>query len=427
MTRFSIPYGDSQVTCELPGERVIFDGRMNELPEVRDLNEELRRCLENPTGTKPLSELASGKRNVVLLIEDCTRHTPLDLILPVLIDCLNRCGVSDDCISFLTAPGTHRLMTDAEVESKIGSEMARRFRVVQHDATDLSSLCDLGSVRAGDLEIPVLVNSYAMEADLLIGLGSITPHPDAGFSGGAKIVQPGICGFSTTVATHLASGLLPVIPLGDAETPARVGMEKVAARVGLAFILNAVLNASGGVAAIVAGDPVAAHREGVEVARKNYRVGIPRRADIVVAGSSPCDTDFWQAGKGLAAASFAVRDGGILIYVSPCLEGLAPSHPGLAYWLGMTHAAAAELIHSLDTSESDLDFVAADVALNNSGIRERCRVFTVSGGLSESEVKSLGHEKFQTLQDAIDEAERRLPGGTYGVLPRSGVSLPEIT
>lgn len=399
---------------------------MNELPELRDLSGEILRRLENPTGTRPFSELAAGKRNVVILIEDGTRHTPLTLILPVMIDCLNRCGVPDDRISFLTAPGTHRLMTAAEIESKIGPEMVRRFRVVQHDAADVSSLRDLGFVRAGELEIPVSVNAYSLEADFLIGLGSITPHPDAGFSGGAKIVQPGICGFATTAATHLASGLLPVIPLGDVDTLARAGMEKVAARVGLAFILNAVLNASGEVTAIVAGDFIAAHREGVGIARKNYRVGIPRRADIVVAGSSPCDADFWQAGKGLFAGSFAVRDGGILIFVSPCPEGLADAHPGLARWLGMSNAEASALIRSLDPNESDLDFVAADVALNNSRVRERCSIFTVSDGLSESDVKLLGHEKFATLQDAVDEAERRLPGGSFGILPKSGVSLPEI-
>ena len=426
MARISIPYGESQLLCEVPEEKILFDGRMRELPATCDLNAEIRRCLAGPIGAKPLRELVAGKRDVVILIEDYTRHTPLDRILPILIACLNDGGISDDRISFLTAPGTHRPMTGAEIESKIGREMAGRFRVVQHDATDLASLRDLGSVQAGGLEIPVQVSAYALDADFLIGMGSIVPHPDAGFSGGAKIVQPGVCGFATTAATHLAAGLLPVIPLGDVDTPARIGMEKVAERVGLDFILNTVQNASGGVVAVVAGDFIAAHRAGVEIARKNYCVEIPARADIVIAGSSPCDADFWQASKGLVAGSFAVRDGGILIFVSPCAEGLADAHPELLRWLEMSNAEASDFIRSVDPNESDTDFVAADVALNNSRIRERCRIFTVSGGLKVSDTRSLGYEKFETLQEAVDEALRRLPGGTVGILPRSGVSLPII-
>lgn len=426
MATISIPYGDSRLFCEIPGENVLFDGRMRELPEVGDLSAEILRSLREPIGTRPLGELAAGRRRVVILIEDYTRHTPLDRVLPVLIRHLNECGVPDGRISFLTAPGTHRPMTPAEIESKIGRGMAGRFHVEQHDATNLSSLRDLGFVRAGGTEIPVHVCGYALDADFLIGLGSIVPHPDAGFSGGAKIVQPGICGFATTAATHLAAGLLPVIPLGDVETPARAGMERVAERVGLGFILNTVQNASGGVVAVVAGDFVAAHRAGAEIARRNYCVEIPARADIVIAGSSPCDADFWQASKGMVAGSFAVRDGGILVFVSPCAEGLADAHPELTRWLEMSNAEASDFVRSVDPNGSGLDFVAADVALNNSRIRERCRIFTVSGGLSASDAKSLGHEKFETLQDAVNEALRRLPGGTIGVLPRSGVSLPKI-
>ena len=428
MTAFNVPYGDSLLGFEIPEGEVLFKGEMNELPELADLEGEVVRAVERPIGTAPLSELAAGKKHVLILIEDYTRRTPLDRILPVLVSCLNKYGVPDDCVSFLTAPGTHRLMTEAEIEAKIGPEMARRFRVTQHDASDLSSMRDLGAVRVGGLEIPVLVNAMAAEADLLIGLGSIVPHPDAGFSGGAKIVQPGICGHATTAATHLAAALLPVIPLGDANTPARAGMESVAATVGLSFILNAVPNASGGVTALVAGDFVKAHRAGAEIARRIYRVGIPRRADIVVAASYPCDADFWQASKGLVAGSFAVREGGILIFVSPCREGLADAHPELERWLSLSVAEASALARSQSASigAGDLDFVSADVALNNARIRERCAVFTVSGGLSPRETAQLGHEKFASVQDALDEARRRLPGASLGIIPRAGVSLPEI-
>ena len=118
--------------------------------------------------------------------------------------------------------------------------MYGRFKVDQHNINETESLVHLGYVMSGDYEIPVQLNRDALEADLLIGLGDIVPHSDAGYSGGAKIVQPGICGYATTAATHIVAALLADIPLGVVENPCRAGMEKVAEKAGLAFILNTV-------------------------------------------------------------------------------------------------------------------------------------------------------------------------------------------
>jgi nickel-dependent lactate racemase len=422
--RLSIPYGKAQEEFEVPEDRLLFRGDMPNVPPLDDLEAEILRKLDSPEGTPPLSELAAGKKNIVLLIEDNTRNTPLKTILPVLVGYLGRHGVPDSAISFLTAPGTHRVMTDAEIVEKIGAGMAARFKVFQHDATKEEELVDLGTVRAGDYGVPVHVNRRALEADLLVGLGDIVPHSDAGYSGGAKIVQPGICGFATTSATHVAAALLADIPLGVMENPCRQGMEEVARKVGLAFILNTVRNRQGEVIGIFAGDFVKAHRQGAALAREAYRVDIPEPADVVVVSSSPCDIDYWQAEKGVISAYFAARPGGILVFAAPCPEGLATNHPRFREWLALSLGDVLAKARASSPEDRDADLVSADLAACNSRVREKMHVFIVTDGLCDEDVRILGYERFPSVQAALDEALSRIPGARVGVLPLGGVALP---
>lgn len=422
--RMSIPYGKGRQEFDVPEERLCFGGRSRSVAPLRDIGTAVMEQLDDPTGTPPLRELAQGKRNIVILIEDNTRNTPLRVILPVLVGYLNRHGVRDENISFLTAPGTHRVMTEEEVREKIGSEMFRRFRVEQHDATRAEDMVDLGYVTAGDYNVPVEVNRKALEADLLIGLGDIVPHSDAGFSGGAKIVQPGICGFATTSATHLAAALLPDIPLGLMENPCRTGMEKVAEKAGLAFILNTVRNLDGEVAGVFGGDFIEAHRKGAALSEKAYSVDVPAPADIVIVSSFPCDIDYWQAEKGLISAYFAVKEGGIVIFAAPCTEGLAHNHPKFREWLSLPLAEIVEKARTMDPEDTGADLVAADLAVCNSRAREKAGIFIVTDGLSDEDIGILGYERFESVREALREAFGRIPGGTVGVLPNGGVSLP---
>lgn len=424
--RLSIPYGKAEAIFEVPEDRLLFGGAMPHVPPLADIGKEILEKLDSPAGTPPLSKLAAGKRNIVLLIEDNTRNTPLKVILPVLVGYLGRHGVSDSSISFLTAPGTHRVMTEAEIVEKIGPEMATRFRVFQHDATKEEELADLGTVQAGDYRVPVHVNRRALEADLLIGLGDIVPHSDAGYSGGAKIVQPGICGFATTSATHVAAALLPDIPLGVMENPCRQGMEEVAKKAGLAFILNTVRNEQGQVIGIFAGNFVKAHRQGAALAREAYRVDVPEAADIVVVSSSPCDIDYWQAEKGVISAYFAARRGGILVFAAPCPEGLATNHPRFREWLSLPLEEVLAKARAASPEDRGADLVSADLAACNSRVREKMSVFIVTEGLCDEDIRILGYERFASVQAALDEAFSRIPAARVGVLPRGGVALPVV-
>ena len=425
--RYDIPYGDRKEYFDAPQGSVIFEGKMTNIPAVKDFKGELISALESPIGTPPLKELAVDRKNIVFLVEDNTRSTPLDIIMPIITDYLNENGVPDNAMSFLTAPGTHRLMTDEEIIQKLGAEMVRRFKVVQHDANASEDMKDLGTVTAGDYKIPVHVNKYALEADLLVGIGNIVPHCDAGYSGGAKILQPGVCDFVTTSATHAAAGFCPDIPLGMADgNPCRMGMEEVAKIAGLAFIVNTVKNYEGEISGIFAGDFIKAHREGVKLAKISYSISVPEPADIVIVSSSPSDMDYWQACKGTSCAYFAVKEGGVMIFAAPCTEGLAHNHPHFREWLSLPMDEVLRRLAAASPEDVEADMVSAVLSVCNCRARDKAKIFCVSDGLTKEDLAAMQYTPFPSVQVALDEAMRLIPGATIGIIPKGGISLPII-
>lgn len=468
--RIMIPYSKDLLPVEIPGERVLFDGKQKMTAADPLWKEKLRTMLDCPTAGPSLAELipesgafpagpevsgpgitaAAPRRRIVILSEDNTRHTPVREILPVLWEYLSSHGVKKDEITVLICPGTHRILTGKELENKLGTFAMEHFRILQHDCRDEDSLVRLESVRIGGLEIPVEVNRTALEADLLIGLGSIIPHPNAGFSGGAKILDPGCCGPATVSATHTAAAVLDYLPLGMMENAFRDSLETAAKAAGLGFIINVILNPENGVADLVTGDPVAAHRAGARISREVFGVEIPEPAEILISASFPYDDDYWQCEKAMISGYFAVKEGGIMIVAAPCREGLAHNHDELLSWLALPRREVVRRIRKLcgggetrenttgplsgnaDTFESaaeqdDLtDLVAAAIASGARMVSEKAEIFFVCDGLTDEEVQAMGYRRFPTLQEALDTALRERPYGRVGILPRGGDCLPVV-
>ena len=212
--RKSIPYGKDTLSFDLSDGRLIFDGRMPATQGLADPEGTLRARLDAPDDCPALKDMLKPSDRVLILIEDATRSTPVSAILPVLLDYLKQAGIPLERIELLTAPGTHRMLTDMELREKVGHDLIGKLKISQHDYTDESALLTLDPIQVAGVTIPVQVNRKVAEFDFIIGLGNIIPHSDAGFSGGAKILQPGICGYPTTAATHIAAALLEEIPLG---------------------------------------------------------------------------------------------------------------------------------------------------------------------------------------------------------------------
>ena len=397
---FSLPYGDKSITVELPSRNLLCISSPNDVPAAKDEIREIRNAIQKPIGCDGLSKLVKPSDKVVIVSDDNTRITPVHLILPVCLDELNKIGVEDGDIAVIMALGTHRPMTKKELKAKLGSEVLKRVEVKNHDFQDPDKLIDLGKTSHGT---PISINREVMEADFVIGLGNIVPHHIPGWAGGAKIIQPGVSGEATTAGTHLLGVRQDKCLLGEVETVVRHEMETIAQRAGLKFIVNTVLNREGKIVKVVAGDTVKAFRRGVEEARKVCEVSIPAKADIVIAGSHPCDLEFWQAHKSLYSADIAVKEGGTIITVTPCLEGVSKMHPEVLDFAGLS---SKEIDRRVRTGEIK-DGTAAALAIAWAMVREKAEIIMVSDGISADEAAKLGYKSADTVDAALSMAFKK--------------------
>lgn len=385
-------------------------------PAVADGTRTVEEALDRPIGCPPLEVLARGAERVLIVADDMTRPTPVATLLPPVLDRLARAGVPPSAIEILIATGTHREMTRAELDEKLGPGVADRLRVRSHRYEALDELVDLGTTEGG---IPVSINRSVAEADVVIGLGNIVPHRYCGWAGGAKIIQPGVSGEATTAATHLMITRDPGARLGVVENRVRHDIEAVAERVGLTFIVNTVLTADFRIAAVVAGDFGAAFRQGVEIARGVYGAPFRAAADVVVASAHPSDINLWQAGKALYSADLVVRDGGAIILASPCVEGVGE------------HGSFSELV-ALDRAEIEArlaadavpDRISAAAALAVALVRERAEVILVSSGIDAAEAGRMGMPNHGSIQAAVDAALSTRPGGRVTFMHAATELLP---
>jgi nickel-dependent lactate racemase len=414
----SLPYGDRQLTLRVPARQLMAVLKPHTVGSCQDPTAEVRRALHTPIQVPPLSQVARHARRVVIIADDLTRQTPVHLIIPHLLEELNASGIRDEQVNVLIALGTHRPMSREEIQTRFGSEVMDRVSVHNNPWQDPAQLVNLGDTPNGT---PIQVGRLAVEADFLIGLGTVLPHHISGYSAGSKIVQPGICGALTTGATHYFSTHTRRSYLGLLENPVRAEMEAIADQVGLRAVFNVVLDQKGRLVRAFYGHPQHAFRAGAHLARQVTGVTLPGQADIVIAGSHPCDIEFWQAHKALYPADLAVREGGTVILVTPCPEGVSVTHQNM---LNFTKLDAGE-IETLIERGAIRDVVGGGLALAWSKMRQRASISLVSDGISDEETHALGFAPFGSLEQALAEAlGRHGAGATLTVLTHAPETLP---
>jgi nickel-dependent lactate racemase len=226
----------------------------------RSEEEIIDEALSHPIGSDPLPQMLKGCKSVLIVVDDYTRTTPLQMILPRLIGELEETRIESSDIRILVALGTHRPMNEEEIVKKFGKNISKRYPILNHPWWDSSHLTHFGETEKGT---PIFVNRMAKEVDLIIGIGQIVPHRVSGFSGGGNIIQPGICGEETTGRTHWLSAQFEGREiLGKIENPVKEEIEQVAQRAGLKWIINTIQDGSGKLIEVVAGNPIQAYRKG---------------------------------------------------------------------------------------------------------------------------------------------------------------------
>ncbi|MBE3572504.1 MAG: nickel-dependent lactate racemase [Moorella humiferrea] len=355
LTEVFMPYGRGYLPVKVPAENLTVILEPPSLPSLQDPGAAIKTALANPVGTRALNELARPGMKVSIAISDASRPNIERWVLPVVFDELNEAGIKDEYITVIVGTGSHRPATPEEIAAMVGDKV-NSVRVINH-FSDTSPLVDLGRTSGG---YPALVNRYFYEADLKIALGTILPHPIAGYSGGGKAIAVGLSSSETISSIHTPATLDdPRTGLGkvDGNPFIRFGYD-VARMAGLDLLINAVVNEKEEIIDIICGEVEMAHRTLIErTARRVYEARFPAPADIVIVSAGhPKDNNLYHvaaealgvvAGNGVQHP--CVKKGGTIIVVSPMAEGIYNE----TMFECLSKATPSEVVRELKTAKID--------------------------------------------------------------------------
>lgn len=308
----SVWYGDKKIRLTFPKAWYVEKCLMKGHAEKPLSQDELHERLEHPIGTTPLKELARGKRECVVIVDDLTRPTKAYQVIPMVLEELHKGGLDDSRIRFVIGSGAHHFMLLDDLVKKLGQSIPDKYRVFNHNVYENN--VSLGETSFGT---PVSVNREVMGCDLKIAIGGIIPHRNAGFGGGAKLILPGVASIETIAHNHAH------VTNGKGEgrisnNESRLDMEEAARMAGLDFIVNCIFNANRDWCELVSGDVVEAHRAGVGIARRNYLTRIVKDADVAIVNGYPMES---EAYKVFSTAIESVKEGGDVVVLLHTPEG----------------------------------------------------------------------------------------------------------
>jgi len=347
---------------------------------------------------------------------------PSARVLPVLLDELSHLDPAN--VTIFVATGTHRPNSPQELNRMLGPDVARMYRVVNHDAFDRSAHCHLGATSSGG---PIWIDREFLEHEVKILTGFIEPHFFAGFSGGPKMVAPGLAALETTLHLHGAPMIRhPRATWGITEgNPIHDDVREISRLVKPDFTLDVTINRARQITSVFAGELFAAHRAGCAFARQTAMCAVDRPFEVVITTNSgyPLDLNLYQSVKGMSAAAQIVQPGGAIIAAAECSDGL-PDHGNYKDILKMGDSPEAllELINGPDFRMHDQWEVQVQAQ-----IQQKARVHLKTSGLSEPQVRA-AHLK--PIGDVAAAAERLLveygPQARLAVLPQGPQTIPYL-
>jgi nickel-dependent lactate racemase len=421
--RVHLNYGRTGLDADLPEANVVKVLRYQPAEPLADPQRAVREKLARPSGTPPLVELARGRRTACVVISDVTRPVPNPLILPPLLRTLEEAGIARQNIVILNATGMHRPNEGDELREMVGDFVFENYRIENHRGERLDEHTHLGTSPNG---VPVWIDSRYLDADLKITTGLIEPHLMAGFSGGRKLICPGIAALETIRAWHSPRFIEDLNARAGCldGNPVHIENTAIAHMAGCDFILNVVIDDRRRVLNVVAGEMEAALLEGVEFVRPLVTDTVPGPVDIVVTSSAgyPLDTTFYQSIKGMVGALEIVKPGGTIILAASLGEGIGS---GPFQQLFQENASLDEFMEKILTGDYfRMDQWQLEELVK---VRRKARVIVVSDGLPADTLRGLFVDAAPTVELAVAEAlERHGPGASIAVIPEGPYVLAEV-
>lgn len=415
-----LAYGREGLIVEVPGEAMVL--QPHEEPGLADEGASLRAALEDPIASEPLCECVGPQDRVVVVFSDITRPMPNDRVLPILLEALDH--VPRENILLLNALGTHRPQTQEELDEMLGTEIARGYTILQHDAWNDKEMVDLGMTSYSHR---ALINRHYLEATYKILTGFIEPHFFAGFSGGPKAVLPGIAGFESIMDNH-GYGMLkhPRATWGKLEgNPVYEETREVAAMTEPDFLLNVTLNRRREITGVFAGDIWQAHKQGTDFVARSAMVPVEEPYDIVLTTNSgyPLDINLYQSVKGMSAAMQIVKPGGSIVIAAECQDGVPE-------W-----GEYGDLVQEAGSVQGILDIISQPgyrrrdqwEAQIQAIVQQRADVYVYSDGLSDEQTRRMLLTPCHDIEDTVADLRRKHgPGTRLCVLPEGPQTIPYL-
>ncbi len=413
--RIKMDYGKTGLMVDLPNDKVIGPLEIKNATPLANQSQAISDALAHPIGSKPLAEIAKGKKTACILICDITRPVPNKVILPQILKTIEDAGVPRSGITILIATGLHRPNEGEELVELVGEDIANNYRVENHHGKETFEHDYLGITPKG---VPVYIDSRYIRAELKITTGLIEPHLMAGYSGGRKVICPGIAGIETVKVWHGPKFLEhPNADCGIVEgNPVHEENTYIALMSGCDFIVNVCVDGNRQITWAGAGDMIKAWEAGVSFVRQVVRVAIKEPVDIVLTSCAgyPLDITWYQAVKGLIGALPILKKGGTIILVASLTEGLGS--PEFQQVLSENPDLKAFKKRILETDYFVMDQWQLEEFAK---VIEKCKVKVFSKGLEHSVLSKCHVTPIDSVEQAIaDSLQEYGPSARIAVIPK---------
>lgn len=421
--RVRFPYGMSYIEVELPQNTFLVLSRLPSGFSEEQAKDVINNAIRMPIESESLESLTRGCKNITILITDKTRPTPNKLILPILLRHLHNIGVKKEMIKIIIATGLHKPHTRSEILELVGREIADEYEIYSHNAEDKDNLVYLGTTT---FNTKVYVNKDVVRSDLVIGVGLLEPHYFAGYSGGRKLILPGVSGAETIWHNHSFKMLShPKAISGVLEgNPVHEDMVEAAKMVrSYRFIVHVILDKEKRIVRAFSGDPYEAHRINAQWLSKYVVVPVPFEADVSIVSNAgyPLDRNLYQANKGIVTASRVTRRGGVIILLAECRDGVEHEH--FRKLLSMSKNPE-EILRYIERNEplrdQDDAQLLAQVLLKN-------RVIVVTKWIKHSILEEMNLIPASTFEEALELACRYIECKRIVAIPEGPYVIPTLT
>jgi nickel-dependent lactate racemase len=396
MPVIDLKYGRTPIPFEYDAQRFELLGADNEQPSLSDAD--LGHKLDAPIDSAPLDEIIEPGQTVLIVVPDATRQTGCGQVVNLVVRRLIANGTAAHDIRIIFATGIHRKVTAAEREAILTSFIAQRIKTLDHDPRDLVQLVHLGETSGG---IPIEINRAVTEHDRVIIIGGVTFHYFAGFTGGRKLICPGLASSRTISETHKLAFDCQTLSRRECVENGKLdgnavneAFMEIVEKVPPAFSINTIVNDAGEIVRLFCGDWRSSHRAACDAYAEQHTIHITEKRDLVIVscGGYPFDINLIQAHKALEAASQACSDGGTIVLLAECADGLGrddflswfdvPNSQDLAFRLCKKYQVNGQTAWSLLTKAEKFD-IQIVTATNQTEV-EKMRLNKIDGAAAAS-------------------------------------------